>query len=65
MTTRPRFRASFSRVRPGGAPFAYSEIKVQEFPSSQLGNELQQQAALQGGVQEMLVASTTSLNGIV
>src|SRR6188768_4556879 len=41
------------------------KIKVQEFPSSQLGNELQQQAALQGGVQEMLVASTTSLNGIV
>jgi tripartite ATP-independent transporter DctP family solute receptor len=30
-----------------------------------LGNELQQQAALQGGVQEMLVASTTSLAGIV
>jgi len=41
------------------------KIKVQEFASSQLGNELQQQAALQGGVQEMLVASTTSLNGIV
>jgi tripartite ATP-independent transporter DctP family solute receptor len=38
---------------------------VQEFASSQLGNELQQQSALQGGVQEMLVASTTSLNGIV
>src|SRR4051812_1303438 len=35
------------------------KIKVQEFPSSQLGNELQQQSALQGGVQEMLVASTT------
>ncbi len=41
------------------------KLKVQEFPSSQLGNELQQQTALQGGVQEMLVASTTSLNGIV
>ncbi|MEO5669558.1 MAG: TRAP transporter substrate-binding protein [Ramlibacter sp.] len=41
------------------------KIKVQEFPASQLGNELQQQSALQGGVQEMLVASTTSLNGIV
>lgn len=41
------------------------KLKVQEFASSQLGNELQQQAALQGGVQEMLVASTTSLNGIV
>lgn len=41
------------------------KIRVQEFASSQLGNELQQQSALQGGVQEMLVASTTSLNGIV
>ncbi len=41
------------------------KIKVQEFASSQLGNELQQQAALMGGVQEMLVASTTSLAGIV
>ena len=41
------------------------KIKVAEYPSSQLGNELQQQAALQGGVQEMLVASTTSLAGIV
>ena len=41
------------------------KIKVKEFPSSQLGNELQQQSALQGGVQEMLVASTTSLAGIV
>src|SRR5436190_22723928 len=41
------------------------KITVKEFPSSQLGNELQQQAALQGGVQEMLVASTTSLAGIV
>src|SRR6478735_10169909 len=41
------------------------KIKVTEYASSQLGNELQQQAALQGGVQEMLVASTTSLNGIV
>ena len=37
------------------------KLKVQEFPASQLGNELQQQSALQGGVQEMLVASTTSL----
>jgi len=41
------------------------KIKVQEFAASQLGNELQQQSALQGGVQEMLVASTTSLAGIV
>jgi tripartite ATP-independent transporter DctP family solute receptor len=40
-------------------------IKVSEFASSQLGNELQQQSALVGGVQEMLVASTTSLAGIV
>ena len=41
------------------------KIKVTEFPSSQLGNELQQQSAMMGGVQEMLVASTTSLAGVV
>jgi tripartite ATP-independent transporter DctP family solute receptor len=41
------------------------KITVKEYPSSQLGNELQQQSALQGGVQEMLVASTTSLAGVV
>jgi TRAP-type transport system periplasmic protein len=41
------------------------KMKVQEFPSSTLGNELQQQAALQGGVQEMTAPATTSLAGIV
>lgn len=41
------------------------KLKVQEFPSSQLGNELQQQSALQGGVQEMTAPATTSLAGIV
>lgn len=41
------------------------KFTVKEFPASQLGNELQQQSALQGGVQEMFVASTTSLTGIV
>jgi tripartite ATP-independent transporter DctP family solute receptor len=41
------------------------KITVKEYAASQLGNELQQQSALQGGVQEMLVASTTSLAGIV
>lgn len=40
-------------------------MKVQEFPASQLGNELQQQSALQGGVQEMSAPATTSLAGIV
>lgn len=40
-------------------------LKVQEFPASQLGNELQQQSALQGGVQEMSAPATTSLAGIV
>lgn len=39
-------------------------IKVTEYPASQLGNELQQQSAMMGGVQEMLVASTTSLTGV-
>ena len=40
-------------------------MKVQEFPASALGNELQQQSALQGGVQEMSAPATTSLAGIV
>ncbi len=41
------------------------KLKVQEFPSSQLGNEMQQQSALQGGLQEMSAPATTSLAGIV
>ncbi len=41
------------------------KIKIQEFPSSTLGNELQQQSALQGGIQEMSAPATTSLAGIV
>ena len=41
------------------------KLKVQEYPASQLGNELQQQSALQGGVQEMAAPATTSLAGIV
>jgi TRAP-type transport system periplasmic protein len=41
------------------------KITVKEYPSSQLGNELQQQSALQGGVQEMSAPATTSLAGIV
>ncbi len=41
------------------------KLKVQEFPSSQLGNEMQQQSALQGGIQEMSAPATTSLAGIV
>src|SRR5204863_1053557 len=41
------------------------KMKVQEFPSSTLGNELQQQSALQGGIQEMTAPATTSLAGIV
>lgn len=40
-------------------------LKVQEFPASTLGNEMQQQSALQGGVQEMSAPATTSLAGIV
>ena len=39
------------------------KLKVNEFPSNQLGNELQQQSALQGGVQEMTAPSTSSLAG--
>src|SRR3954470_8658659 len=41
------------------------KLKVREFAASQLGNELQQQAALRGGTQEMLSASTTSLATVV
>jgi tripartite ATP-independent transporter DctP family solute receptor len=41
------------------------KMKVQEFPANQLGNELQQTSALQGGVQEMQSPATTSLAGIV
>ena len=41
------------------------KLKVLEFPASQLGNEMQQQSALQGGVQEMSAPATTSLAGIV
>lgn len=41
------------------------KLKVQEYPSSTLGNEMQQQSALQGGVQEMSAPATTSLAGIV
>ncbi len=41
------------------------KLKVKEFPASQLGNEMQQQSALQGGVQEMSAPASTSLAGIV
>jgi tripartite ATP-independent transporter DctP family solute receptor len=41
------------------------KMKVREFPSSSLGSETQQQSALQGGTQEMMSASTTTLVGIV
>jgi tripartite ATP-independent transporter DctP family solute receptor len=41
------------------------KLKVQEFPASTLGSDMQQQSALQGGIQEMVAPSTTSLVGIV
>ncbi|MEF7612423.1 TRAP transporter substrate-binding protein [Aquincola sp. MAHUQ-54] len=41
------------------------KLTVREYPASQLGNELQQQSALQGGVQEMTAPAPTSLAGIV
>lgn len=41
------------------------KMKVMEFPASQLGNEMQQQSALQGGVQQMSAPATTSLAGII
>ncbi|MCK9381855.1 MAG: TRAP transporter substrate-binding protein [Sulfuritalea sp.] len=41
------------------------KMTVREFPNSMLGSESQQQSALQGGTQEMMSASTTTLAGIV
>lgn len=41
------------------------KMTVKEYPASQLGNEMQQQSALQGGVQEMTAPAPTSLAGIV
>ena len=41
------------------------KMQVKEFPASTLGSELQQQSALQGGVQEMSAPATTSVAGIV
>ena len=41
------------------------KLKVKEFPSSSLGPEQQQQGALQGGVQEMLMTGTVSLAPIL
>lgn len=41
------------------------KLKIREFGVSQLGNEMQQQSAMMGGVQEMFVSAPTSLNGIV
>ena len=41
------------------------KMKVQEYAASALGNEMQQQSALQGGIQEMSAPATTSLAGIV
>src|ERR1043166_8220635 len=41
------------------------KMKVQEFPSNQLGSEQQQTSALQGGVQEMQSPATTSIGTLV
>ncbi len=41
------------------------KLTVKEYPASQLGSELQQQSALQGGVQEMTAPAPTSLAGII
>jgi TRAP-type transport system periplasmic protein len=41
------------------------KLKVREYPSNQLGSEMQQQSALRGGTQEMQSPATTSLAGIV
>src|SRR5215203_6411723 len=41
------------------------KIKVREYPSNQLGSEMQQESALRAGTQEMQSPATTSLVGIV
>jgi len=41
------------------------KIKVDTFPNAQLGNDVQQQAALQGGVQEIAVPAPSTLVGTV
>lgn len=41
------------------------KMTVKEFPSMQLGSEMQQQSALQGGIQEMSAPAPTSLAGLV
>lgn len=40
------------------------KMKVREFAGSLLGNEMQQQSALQGGAQEMFAPATTSTVGV-
>jgi len=40
------------------------KLRVREFASSQLGSEMQQQSALQGGTQEMFSPATTSTVGV-
>lgn len=40
------------------------DLKIQIFPAGQLGNEKQQISALQGGLQEMLITSTTNLSNM-
>ena len=41
------------------------KLKVREFPSLQLGNEMQQLSALAGGVQEMFAPGTAPVAGMV
>ena len=41
------------------------KMKVQEYPASVLGSDMQQQSALQGGIQQMSAPASTSLAGIV
>jgi tripartite ATP-independent transporter DctP family solute receptor len=41
------------------------KMKIREFGSSQLGNEMQQQGAIRGGTQDIFTGSLTSLTGLV
>lgn len=46
------------------AELSDGRLNVKIFPAGQLGNEKQQLSALQGGLQEMLVTSTTNLSNM-
>lgn len=71
-------RIKLGHFGPGPDPFSKSietfakqvaeqsngRLKIEIFPAGQLGNEKQQLSALQGGLQEMLITSSTNLTNM-